>query len=429
MPLMFNSHYGPYGPGRDTPRAMPEPPATVIAFPASAEAIELRHLRTFVAVAEELSFGRAAARLFITQPAVSRQIRSLEQLVGCRLLRRTTRTVELTLAGEALLERARGLLLEVDAAVVAVQTVGGEIMARIASIWEGVGETLRDPDDLQAQRAAWESLLAQFDPPENTGTRAVNTDGVAGLVQGMDPASSPGVLFVHGGSYVLGSAFGYRPLAGALAQTCATNVLIPEYRLAPEHPFPAALNDIHRAYTWMLQQDINPREIVLVGDSCGATITLALLLKCRDAGTALPGGAILLTPAPSVQPVSAKAPAGGPFERMVQAFWDGCAESYLDGHPADDPLVNPLLGDLAGLPPLLIQAGTRDLALDAARAVHDHAIASGVSSKLELYPAEAHSFHLFWSFLPEAVDALRSAGTFVGDRVAEAHDHRIAQAN
>lgn len=137
---------------------MPEPSASVIAFPASAEAIELRHLRTFVAVAEELSFGRAAERLFITQPAVSRQIRSLEQLVGCQLLRRTTRTVELTLAGEALLERARRLLVEVDAAVAAAQTVGGEIMGRIADIWQSVGETLRDRDDLQAQRAAWESL-------------------------------------------------------------------------------------------------------------------------------------------------------------------------------------------------------------------------------------------------------------------------------
>src|SRR5690242_1993278 len=106
-------------PPSDTPLLMPESSATVIAFPASAEAIELRHLRTFVAVAEELNFGRAAERLYITQPAVSRQIRSLEQLVGCELVRRTTRRVELTLAGEALLERSRRLLADVDAAVTA----------------------------------------------------------------------------------------------------------------------------------------------------------------------------------------------------------------------------------------------------------------------------------------------------------------------
>src|SRR5213592_2401986 len=91
--------------------------ATVIAFPASAEAIELRHLRAFVAVAEELNFGRAAERLYISQPALSRQIRALEELVGCELLRRSTHRVELTLAGEALLDRARKLLGDVDQAV------------------------------------------------------------------------------------------------------------------------------------------------------------------------------------------------------------------------------------------------------------------------------------------------------------------------
>src|SRR4051794_2899817 len=128
------------------------PDGRVLAFPTAADAVELRHLRSFVAVAEELNFGRAAERLYITQPALSRQIRMLEQLVGCQLLRRTTRRVELTLAGEALLERARRLLREVDDAVLAVQSLGGEIMARIAGLWQLVGDHVGEKADLEEQR-------------------------------------------------------------------------------------------------------------------------------------------------------------------------------------------------------------------------------------------------------------------------------------
>jgi epsilon-lactone hydrolase len=399
---------------------MSEPSAKPLAFPAAAEAIELRHLRTFVAVAEELNFGRAAERLYVTQPAVSRQIRLLEQLVGCELLRRSTRQVELTLAGEALLERARRLLADVDEAVTAAQAVGGEIMARIAGLWQIVGEHLGRAGDLEAQRAASEALLANFEAPERTRTRAVNTNGVPGLVVGTGPTAPPNMLFVHGGSYVLGSAYGYPPLAGALATASETDVLIPDYRLAPEHPFPAALDDVHTAYSWLLEQDVDPRKLIVAGDSNGAAITLALLLRCRDEGIPLPAGAVLLCPAPSIEADTVRADPDGPFETMVRAFWKGCTDSYLAGHPADDPFVSPLLGDLTDLPPLLIQAGAHDLLLTEARALHERAQACGVPSELELYPAAAHSFHLFWSFLPEAIDALDAAGTFCRERLSGA---------
>jgi monoterpene epsilon-lactone hydrolase len=104
----------------------------VLPFPQAPDGVELRHLRAFVAVAEELNFGRAAERLYVSQPALSRQIRGLEQLVGCELLRRSTHSVELTLAGEALLERSRRLLRDVDEAVAAALAVGGELLGRIA---------------------------------------------------------------------------------------------------------------------------------------------------------------------------------------------------------------------------------------------------------------------------------------------------------
>jgi DNA-binding transcriptional LysR family regulator len=152
----------------------------VVSLPQAPDAIELRHLRAFVAVADELNFGRAAARLYLSQPALSRQIRSLERLVGCGLLRRSTHRVELTLAGEALLDRARGLLREVDEAVSAARSVGGELLARIARHWESFAEV--SPADLQELRVAFEGLHAQFEPPPGISVRSVNSGGVPGLL-------------------------------------------------------------------------------------------------------------------------------------------------------------------------------------------------------------------------------------------------------
>jgi len=140
--------------------------AEVIPLPQAPDAIELRHLRSFVAVADELNFGRAAARLYVSQPALSRQVSSLERLVGCELLRRSTHRVELTLAGEALLGRARELLQNLDEAVSVTRSVGGELLARANRHWElaGLGSEVSGPgQDLQELRDAVEALHGTSD--------------------------------------------------------------------------------------------------------------------------------------------------------------------------------------------------------------------------------------------------------------------------
>jgi monoterpene epsilon-lactone hydrolase len=394
----------------------------VLAFPAAADAIELRHLRSFVAVAEELNFGRAAERLYITQPALSRQIRALEQLVGCELLRRSTRRVELTLAGEALLERARELLRGVDDAVLAVQAIGGEIMARIAGLWQLLGDHIGEQGDLEEQRSAYEALLAHFDVPAAAHVRPVNAGGVPALVVAEEPAEPPGILYLHGGGFVLGSAFGYRPLAGALALAAGRGVLVADYRLAPEHPYPAALSDAHAAHRWMLKRGCDPAQVIIAGDSSGAGLALALLLGLRDERLPLPAGAALLCPAADITVSTAALDPDNPTHRVVRDFWRACMDAFLAGHPPDDPLVSPLRGDLAGLPPLLIQAATGDLLLGEAHALNDRAQQHGVHTQLQLYPVDAHVFHLFWSFLPEAADALDAAGRFARTRTAAHRD-------
>src|SRR3954454_13564590 len=151
--------------------------SNVIAFPNAPEAIELRHLRAFVAVAQELNFGRAADRLYITQSALSRQIRTLEKLLGCELLRRSTHRVELTLAGEALLDRSRPLLRDVDAAISAAQSVGGELVGRIALMWEPLVRAVVADADVQEQRMAYEALDANFSVPPELSVMPVNANG------------------------------------------------------------------------------------------------------------------------------------------------------------------------------------------------------------------------------------------------------------
>ena len=268
----------------------------LLAFPQAPEAIELRHLRSFVAVAEELNFGKAAARLYLSQPALSRQISALERLVGCELLRRSTHRVELTLAGEALLDRARRLLADLDEAVSATQSVGGELSARVARLWEPVVDAGAADADLQQMRGAYESLHAQFTPPPEVAIRPINAGGVPSLLLTPQPERPATLLYLHGGGYVLGSAFGYRPLVGALAAAAETGALVPEYRLAPEHPFPAALEDAMRAYFWLIDRGTEPRHITLAGDSSGGGLALSLLISLKQQGMPLPGGVVLFCP-------------------------------------------------------------------------------------------------------------------------------------
>jgi epsilon-lactone hydrolase len=376
----------------------------VLAFPQAPEAVELRHLRAFVAVAEELNFGRAAERLYITQPALSRQIRSLEELLGCELLRRSTHRVELTLAGEALLDRVRPLLREVDATVSTVQSLGGELVARVAKLWEPLVQAAAADADVQEQRMAYEKLLANFSTPPEVSVRPVTANGVSSLLVAQEPDDPPTVLHLHGGGYILGSAFGYTPLAGALALAAETGVLVPDYRLAPEHPFPAAIEDAVATYRSMLDRGADAGDLTISGDSAGGGLVVSVLLTLKREGLPQPGGAVLMCPWVDLA-----------VELQDNDAMRKSAAAYLGGHPANDPIASPLGADLTGLAPLLIQAGTGDERLADANALTDHARAHGVDVRLELYPVDAHVFHMFWSFLPEAKEALQAAGRFVRD--------------
>src|SRR4051794_13650773 len=180
----------------------------VLAFPQAPEGVEIRHLRAFVAVAEELNFGRAAARLYLSQPALSRQIRSLERLLGCELLKRTTHRVELTVAGSALLDRARKLLGDLDEAIATTQSVGGELANRMATLWGPVLEGAAAAPEIQVLRTAYETFLAQSPMPDGVTVFPVNAGGVPSLALRPENDDETAVLYLHGGGFAVGSAYG-----------------------------------------------------------------------------------------------------------------------------------------------------------------------------------------------------------------------------
>jgi monoterpene epsilon-lactone hydrolase len=393
----------------------------VLPLPQAPDGIELRHIRAFVAVAEELNFGRAASRLYLSQPALSRQIRALERQVGCDLLRRSTHQVELTLAGDALLDRASRLLHDVDDAIAATRSVGGELASRMARIWEPVNDLTTSEADLQTLRNACEDMHAQFPVPEVI-VRPVNAGGVPSFVLTQQPDQPVTLLYLHGGGYVMGSAFGFRHLAGALAVAAGSGALVPEYRLAPEHPFPAALEDALRAYLWMLDSGTDPGQVVLAGDSCGGGLILSLLLTLKEQELALPSGSVLFCPGVDLTFEGLGELPSEPQPALSMDQLHDFAASYLAGHPADDEKVYPLNADLSGLPPMLIQAGTGDVFVDDAHRLAEHARTHGVDVQFELYPVPTHDFQIFWSFLPEAADALHQAGRFA--RVASLTESR-----
>ena len=384
----------------------------LIDLPRAPEAIELRHLRAFVAVAEELNFSRAATRMYVTQPALSRQIQALERLLGVDLLRRSTQRVELTIAGESLLGRSRSLLSDVDEAVQATRSVAGRLDAEVVRLARPLAESLQT-GSIDAFREAYEAMNAQLPAPTEIQARAVNAGGTPALVYGAPDVDGPTVLYLHGGGYVVGSAFGYRPLAGTVAALSGTSVLVPDYRLAPEHRFPAAHDDVAAAYDWLLGRVARPTDIAVVADSSGGGLAMGLLLGLRDRGKPLPGRVALLSPWVDMRPRTPEELAGGGEPARLVEVATRFGNVYLDGHPADDPLLNAMCADLSGLPPILAQAATGDWLAGETRALVERVRAHGGEAHLELYPVNTHVFHMFWSFLPEAADALESAGRFV----------------
>jgi monoterpene epsilon-lactone hydrolase len=226
------------------------------------------------------------------------------------------------------------------------------------------------------------------------------------------------VLYLHGGGYVIGSPRSHRHLAAAIARAAGTRALLLDYRLAPEHPFPAALEDAVAAYQWLLGEGITSRRVVVAGDSAGGGLTVATLLELRDRGVPQPAAGVCISPWVDLTNSAASYTTKAAVDPIVTL--DGIAQlarAYIGTGDPKQPLVSPLYADLHGLPPLLVQVGSDEVLLDDALGLGARARAAGVDVTVREWPAMVHVWHWFLPMLDEAEQAVAEIGNFVQARI------------
>jgi acetyl esterase/lipase len=268
----------------------------------------------------------------------------------------------------------------------------------------------------QQMRAIFEELSVAPEP--DIQCERVNAGGVdAEWVCAPGAASDRFVLYLHGGGYVIGSVKTHRDLMARLSRAAKSRVLGLNYRLAPEHPFPAAVDDAVAGYKWLLAQGAKPGRIAVAGDSAGGGLTAATLVAIRDAKLPTPAAGALLSPWVDLEGIGESMTTRAKIDPVVQKEGlVGMAAAYLQGQNARTPLAAPLYADLKGLPPLLIQVGDAETLLDDSKRLEARAKAAGVSTKLEVWPEMIHVWQLFASFLPEGQQAIEGIGKFVIER-------------
>ena len=270
------------------------------------------------------------------------------------------------------------------------------------------------------RRAQYERAEKVFPTPPDVKVERVNAP-VAPAEWLRPPSAEPGrvVLYLHGGGYVIGSPRSHRHLAAAIASAAGASALLLDYRLAPEHPYPAAVDDATAAYRWLLDQAIAPARIVIAGDSAGGGLTVATLLALREAGVPLPAGGVCISPWVDLTCGGASYATKAAADPIVRR--DGVeqmARAYLGATPPRTPLASPLFADLRGLPPLLIHVGSDEVLLDDAVQLAERSRAAGVDTSLEVYERMIHVWHWFLPMLDEAQTAVDAIGRFVRTRAA-----------
>ena len=264
-------------------------------------------------------------------------------------------------------------------------------------------------------RVWYERFTGQFELPEDAVFEQVGAGGVSA-----EWISTPGVsedrvvMYLHGGGYMIGSMRTHRSPLSYLSRVSYARVLGLNYRLAPEHPFPAAVEDSVAAYRWLLAEGISPNRIAIGGDSCGGGLTIATLVALKYFGDPLPAAGI------SHSGWTDLAHTGDTFLTKAEVdplidkeMLEGMAAAYLGDRSRTTPLASPYYADLRGLPPLLVQVGTAEVLLDDSVRFADRAKEAGVDVTLEVWDDMPHVWQAFASFLPEAREALEHCGQFV----------------
>jgi acetyl esterase/lipase len=278
-----------------------------------------------------------------------------------------------------------------------------------------VKRTSRDAIVEQMRRRCLASEAFIPKPPAGTRTEAIDLGGIkAERVTTPVSQHDRNVLYLHGGGYASGSFVCYRHLTWRIASATRASVLIIDYRLAPEHPFPAAVDDAVSAYRWLLAAGAEPGQLAIVGDSAGGGLALATVLMSRDERLPLPAAVVALSPWTDL------ALTGDSLRRHARSdpMIDNenvatLAAYYLAGADPRMPYASPLYADAAAFPPTLIQVGSDEVLLDDAVRMADRLRVAGCEVELEVWPRMPHVWHLFVPLVPEASRAIERIGRFV----------------
>jgi acetyl esterase/lipase len=235
------------------------------------------------------------------------------------------------------------------------------------------------------------------------------------------------ILYFHGGGFIAGSPETHRPLISRLAHAASARALVPQYRLAPEFPYPAALRDAADSYRWLLTQGITPQNIIFAGDGSGGGLVFATLLALRNAGLPLPAGALCFSPwADMTLSGWSMLKNKASDDALSWELLATCSRHYLKGASPAEPFASPLYGDFRGMPPMMIHAGSLEVLKDDASRLGERAAAANINVNVEVYDGMPHLFQGLPE-LPEAKVSLTRAASFIKQRTPEVAMKRAAQ--
>ena len=275
-------------------------------------------------------------------------------------------------------------------------------------------------EDIAEQREAMDNAAAPFPLGEDVVREETNAGGVPAEWLTPETASGDGVLmYLHGGGYCIGSMTSHRHMIANIARAAGVRALSVGYRLSPEHPFPAGLDDAVTVYRWLVEKGTPPKCIVIGGDSAGGGLTLATLLKLREDGIDQPAGAVLISPwtdltssGDSIRTQAASDPILNPDRVGHIAQW------YADSADVTLPLISPLFADLSGLPPLFVQVGSAEILLDDSTRLAQAALDQGLDLELDVWEDMFHVWHYYADWIPEGREAIEKIAQFMSAKLA-----------
>lgn len=253
-------------------------------------------------------------------------------------------------------------------------------------------------------------------PPRGCRFQTSSLAGRPVIRSSFGPTTQGAVLYLHGGGYIIGSAATHRGLTGHLAKASGCMVVTPDYRLAPEHPFPTALDDAEAAWFALIDEGFAPEQIAIAGDSAGGGLSIALAMRLRDRNQPLPSSVTVFSPWADLTQKELYSPE---CEPVLQARWTAkAAKLYAAQEPLNHPLISPIFGNFEGLPPLLVQVGSQEILLNDAERLANAARQAGVSTQLEVFNSLWHVFQVHSGQLDRATAAVQTAGKHIRAHLA-----------